>query len=512
MTKEFDVIVVGSGMGGMSTAAALSRFEHRVALLEQAPFVGGLTHSFTRNGFSYDVGLHYCGLFGPNQSAGRLLDWLSDGAVEFKPFGQVYDIVHFPDGFEFSISAPEESFKSELKRQFPDHSQEIETYFSALKSGDLAMHHVARARLLPGPLSTLYRLWHRRAINRWCSRTTEEVIGDIISNPKLAAILTSQWGAYGGKPGESSFAIHALIISHYLEGARYPAGGAGAISDALVPVIERAGGEIHTNTRAAGLVIENGSVTGIRTDRDEIFKAPVVVSAMGAGETVAKLMPGEFQANDWVKDIGTMNPSICHFQLFLGFEGDITQHGATRSNHWFHESWDTSNAIWSDVENSPVPMMFVSFPSLKDAEHDPGPANRHTSEVMVLADWSTVAEFADGGKQQHPEQWAAYKEMVRKKLLDFFFSKYPSLEPLMVQCELGTPLATVDFTGHTRGGFYGIETSPRRVLSKSLRARTPIPGLFLSGQDVLSPGIAGSLWAGMHCAASIDPRVFRKFR
>lgn len=80
MNAEFDVIVVGSSMGGMNTAAALPRFEHRVPLLEQAPFVGGLTHSFTRSGFPYAVGLHYYGIFGPNQSAGRLLDWLSGGA------------------------------------------------------------------------------------------------------------------------------------------------------------------------------------------------------------------------------------------------------------------------------------------------------------------------------------------------------------------------------------------------------------------------------------------------
>ena len=56
--SEFDVIVIGSGMGGMTTAAALSRFEHRILLLEQAPTIGGLTHSFSRDGFTWYVGLH----------------------------------------------------------------------------------------------------------------------------------------------------------------------------------------------------------------------------------------------------------------------------------------------------------------------------------------------------------------------------------------------------------------------------------------------------------------------
>ena len=76
--------------------------------------------------------------------------------------------------------------------------------------------------------------------------------------------------------------------------------------------------------------------------------------------------------------------------------------------------------------------------------------------------------------------------------------------------ELGTPLATARFTAHEKGGFYGLETTPRRILSEALSPSTPVPGLFLSGQDVMTPGIAGSLWAGLLTAAAIDPRIYRK--
>ena len=70
---------------------------------------------------------------------------------------------------------------------------------------------------------------------------------------------------------------------------------------------------------------------------------------------------------------------------------------------------------------------------------------------------------------------------------------------------------TVSFTGHEKGGFYGVETTPRRMLSEALSARTPVPGLFLAGQDVMAPGIAGTFWGGMLGAAAVDPRVLRKF-
>ena len=105
-----------------------------------------------------------------------------------------------------------------------------------------------------------------------------------------------------------------------------------------------------------------------------------------------------------------------------------------------------------------------------------------------------------------------YPDPVEAALMAFFNSKFPALEQFIVHCELGTPLATASFTGHEKGGFYGLETTPRRLLSDALNARTPVPGLFLSGQDVATPGIAGALLGGMLGAAAIDPRVFQKFK
>ena len=140
---EFDVIVVGSGMGGMTTAVALSRMGRKVLLLEQAQIIGGLTHAFSRNGFTWDVGLHYCGTFGRDQVAGRILNWLSDGAIEFRSVGTVYDILHFPEGFEIPVARPAVAYKTELKEQFPDSVAEIDAYFEALLSAEETMHSLA---------------------------------------------------------------------------------------------------------------------------------------------------------------------------------------------------------------------------------------------------------------------------------------------------------------------------------------------------------------------------------
>ncbi len=510
-TGEFDAIVIGSGMGGMTTATALSRMDHKVLLLEQAQTIGGLTHTFSREDFTWDVGIHYCGTFGRDQPSGKMLEWLSGGAVEFRSVGTVYDTLHFPDEVKIPVGRPAEAFKMELKERFPDNAAEIDAYFDALKSGEAAMRLVSAERSMPEPFRSAHRWWNKEKIQRWCARTTGEVIDEYITDPKLAAILSAQWGTFGGAPKKASFGIHANIMRHYLDGAGYPVGGAGAIAKGLVPVIESAGGSARAGTPVIAILIEDGNAVGVRTSSGEEFKAPTIVSGIGAGETVKRLLPQAIREQEWATQITTLKPSICHFEIFLGFEGDIDKHGATRSNHWFYESWDTDDGIWSDLD-SPIQMMFVSFPSLKDETHDPGPSNRHTGQLMVLADWSTVARFAEGDARDHPAEWATFKKDIETRLMAYYEEKFPALAPLVVYRELGTPLATAAFTAHENGGFYGLETTPRRMLSDALSPRTPVPGLFLTGQDVMSPGIAGALWGGLLSAAAIDPRIYTKFR
>jgi len=95
-------------------------------------------------------------------------------------------------------------------------------------------------------------------------------------------------------------------------------------------------------------------------------------------------------------------------------------------------------------------------------------------------------------------------------MMAFFTERFPGLAPLVVCRVFGTPLATAKFTAHEKGGFYGLETTPRRMMSNALSPRTPVSGLFLTGQDTLTPGIAGSLWSGVLTAAAIDPRIYTK--
>ncbi len=261
----------------------------------------------------------------------------------------------------------------------------------------------------------------------------------------------------------------------------------------------------------AALLQEDGKVIGVRTDDGEEIRANAVISNIGARETVNHLVPKECAQDDWIEQINSLPRSIAHFSLYLGFEGDVEAAGATRSNHWVYPNGEV-DVIWDDVAGSNPPGFFASFASLKDPMHDPGRRQKHTGEVVTWTDWSTVDKWAAISSGARGEDYNRFKQQVEEKLFGQFARYFPNLADLVVFRELSTPLATTAITGHDQGAFYGLDVTPERALSGALQAKTPIGGLYLSGQDVVSPGIPGALWGGLLAAASVDPRIFKHLR
>ncbi len=508
---SWDVIVIGSGMGGMVTAAALSRQGRKVLLLEQSDTLGGQTHSFSRDGFQWDTGIHYLSGFGPGSQNRAVLDWLTDTPIEMAPIGAVYDTLHIASAPPLQLSRPAEAQILDLKERYPKEHEAIDAWFAALRDGAEALGAVVQGRALPSAFGAATRWLKRRAINRWCGRTTAEVANELTNDAELAAVFTAQWGDFGGRPGTTSFAMHAMVVGSYLEdGGWYPVGGASAIAEQLLPTISQSGGEARAGVSVESVVIEDDRVVGVMTSTGEI-RADYVVSDIGARETVDRVLPECHGHQAWVDEIRSLDHNICHFGLLMGFSGDIESAGATKSNHWLYPTGQT-DAVWNCEPKSHPPAMFASFASLKDPAHDPGPEQRHTGELLAWGDWSSVQRWAGLPPGERGADYKEFKRRVEAELFDQFRAYFPRVADLVVFRELSTPLTTVAFTGHAKGAFYGLEVTPRRVLTDALRARTPIKGLHLAGQDVVTPGVPGAMWGGFLCAASIDPKVFKHLR
>ena len=427
---DIDVIVVGSGMGGMSCAAALARTGRKVLLLEQYSAIGGQSISFTRDGFSWDVGLHYVGGLGSDEPDRVVLDWLTEGRVEFAPIGPVYDTVHFPDGFSLQLSRPEAAQRLDLKEHFPDSVGEIDTWFKAMSEGAHAMKAIFQIRSIPEPFASTVAWWNRNAIERWCGRTLSEVIADTTSDPRLGAVLSAQWGIPAAGPGPPVSASMRWLsdrTSRVEPGTRWAAPKASR--NIWSRQSKSAGGAVRANVRVTRLIIEDDVVVGVETEDGATYRAKAVVSDIGARETVARLLPPERQRLEWGQEILSFGPSLSYFSLFLGFEGDIEAAGASRSNHWIYNSWST-DSVWTDaVEQPEPPGIFVSFASLKDSAYEAGPSQRHTGEIVALADWSMVERWAGLKPEERGPDYAVLKNRIEELHDDCFHPPFSATGP-----------------------------------------------------------------------------------
>jgi phytoene dehydrogenase-like protein len=153
------------------------------------------------------------------------------------------------------------------------------------------------------------------------------------------------------------------------------------------------------------------------------------------------------------------------------------------------------------------PALYVTFPSLKHGAEDAAEDSKHTAELVTSTDWDVFSRWENSRLGRRPPDYLELKAKIRSHLLAQFTRHFPALGPLIAEVDLSTPLSSVAFVGAEHGGVYGLEPSPRRFLSTHLHARTPVPGLYLTGQDVCSTGITGAMMGGVMSAAAIEPRL-----
>jgi all-trans-retinol 13,14-reductase len=502
----WDAIVIGSGIGGLAAAAALAKRQRKVLVLEQHTVAGGLTQTFRRQDWTFAPGVHYIGGVGPQARPpaqfGRLLAWLTDDAIRFAPCENPYDIVHLP-GFEFGIPYPEQAYRAALLARFPHEAEAVAHWFESCEAARRSAFALFASHGMPHWMALALNLWRGARAEHWVHRTLADELATI-SDPALRAILGGRWADYGAPPAQAPFAIHALVTGSYDGGAWYPVGGPARFAETLLPVIEAAGGELHLGCNVRGITTAGARVDGVDYEQHgerRSAHARHVISAMGVVNTVACLEPG--MAASWQETIRGLSPGLSCISLFVGLEGDLAAAGASSANHWFFESEDIG-ALWRQPADTDAPSFFVSFPSLKDPSHRGKP----TAEIVAMVDPSVFAPWRALTGDDRPEDYLALKAWMEDRLLSQFLRHFPALQPMVRYHELSTPLTQQHYVRSPEGAMYGIEMSAERLTSPALHARTPLPGLLLAGQDVVSPGVPGAFMGGLLAAASVEPALW----
>ncbi len=509
--QKYDAIVIGSGIGGLGTAAFMAREGKKILVLEQHYTPGGYTHVFKRRDYEWDVGIHYIGeVHREHTTLSRLFRYISDGQLEWAELGDVYDRIFFgEEEYEFWTGA--DNFKARMKGYFPEPEDQIaiDKYVDLIYAAQKASFTFFAEKAVPPLVAKMVGGKMRKGMMQFSNRTTMEVLKDITQNEKLIAVLVGQFGDYGLPPKQSSFVIHAMVAKHYMNGASFPVGGCMRIVETVCPVIASAGGLVLTNARVKQIMVRNKKAIGVRMeDGQEVF-APMVISSAGVINTYEHMLHPEVSNKlGLLKQLKKVAPSVAHICLYIGFKHTVEELGLQKANYWIYPKngydHDKNFADYlADPENTEFPVVYISFPAAKDPDWENRYPGRSTIDIITLASYDWYKEWEDNRWKKRGEEYDAFKEKMAQRLLNKMYEYLPQLKGKVDYYELSTPLSTKHFCNYQKGELYGLNHTPERFQQDFLRVHTPIKNLYLTGQDVVSAGIGGALAGGMITASAI---------
>ncbi|MCW5515746.1 phytoene desaturase family protein [Muriicola sp. Z0-33] len=501
LQETYDTIIIGSGMGGLATAAILSKQGQKVLVLERHYTAGGFTHIFKRKGYEWDVGIHYIGeMQRENSLLRKLFEYVTDGELKWADMGEVYDRIIIGEK-QYDFVKGVKNFKKQLISYFPQEEETIEAYVNLVFKTVRSSKNFYMSKALPPFLNALFGRFMKKGFYQYSDKTTYEVLRSLTDNEALIKVLTGQYGDYGLPPKQSSFYMHASLVRHYFDGGSFPIGGSSQIVKTIDKVIEASGGTILISAEVDEVYIEKNTAKGVRMKDGSIFRSDKVVSNAGIITTYNKLLPPEIvNKHGLAAHLQKVRPSAAHLSLYIGLEGTPQELQLPKTNYWVYpEKGDHDSCVqnYLDDLSQPFPLVYLSFPSAKDPDWSNRYPGKSTIDIITIIPYEVFEKWSDTSWKKRGEEYDTIKEELAQRLLKVLYKQQPQLNGKVTYYELSTPITTQHFVNYEKGEIYGLDHTPSRFRQSFLKPRTKIKNFYLTGQDVATAGVGGALFSGV---------------
>ena len=501
--NRFDAVIIGSGLGGLSCAAALARQGFRPVVLEKHDRPGGYATTFNRpGGFVFDVSLHSTSV-GERDGLHNLIPGFPEITdVEFVPHPHLYRAM-YPD---YDIRVPQKDIAGYVKllsSLFPEEQQGIQGLVDEMKgvADDINKLSSARGQVdmnrFPMDFPHLFKCFNI---------TWGEMVDGWIKNPKLRTIVSTLWAYYGLPPSRLAALYYAMPTFGYLrDGGYYPKGKSQKMSNALVNFIEVQGGKVILNSRATEILTKDRAAYGVKTADGQEFLGKVVVSNANAYDTFHTMTKEYDFLKEYLGKMDQFSISLSSFQVFLGLKEDLIGKVGVDGTEIFYETgydieYDYAASLKANVEdNGYVATLYDNI------YKGYSPEGKNTLNIMVLQGydhWKQYeADYFEGKKTAYRAEKERMAEILIRKVEQTLL---PGLSSAIEVKEIGTPLTNVRYTGNYRGAIYGWDQTLNNSGRSRLPHRTPIKNLYLSGAWT-SPGhgYGGVIGSGLECFGEI---------
>lgn len=487
---KYDVIVIGSGIAGLTSAAILARHGRSVLIVESNRRIGGSLKTFKRNKIPFDVGFHYTGCLGDNEILSRL--WRYCGVLsnlDIQPFPEHGHDRLYIENFDKPVQSffSYDHFSAELKKIFPDQSDAIDLYFKEIQKicSEIPFYNQSLS------LTDFLRGYKKQP------RSLNEFVTTITDEPTLQTIFCAPTFLYGVPADQASLETHASVAHGYYSGAYDIIGGGQAIVNSFKKQLTKSGVDTLTNQHVQTIETDGHQVSGLTTIHQKFIPCKNVIYTGHPSLLFNMVDPSLFRPA-YCKRLQSLQNSMSMFALFGTIPKKKTKNRLDWVNHYL---------LPQSINTGPQPNGNVSQDHslmLTSTEREQRctnlPQDRKSVILLKPAHWEDVRRFGDSKNGDRPAAYKEFKEKIAAKMNQtaeqYWGDFYGPLDTLAV----GTPLTFRDQLLAPEGCVYGAMHSLNQF---NPEARTRLPGLWLAGQSTLMTGVVGSSLSGMVSAGEI---------